>query len=146
MEKASLEKIHRLLEISEQEHHYEVLLTLKNLVDVRQNPAPYSLLIIPRPLPSEIVDGEHFITVDPLNLTTGGASSSRDLDDETSSRELVSRTPSGSSTSTSGDFGSAQAAPSLGERGSSPESLPLPRKGTIFSPLVQKIKNGGTNQ
>ena len=79
MEKASLEKIRRLLEISEQERHYEVLLTLKNLADVRRNPAPYSLSIIPRPLPSEIVDGEHFITADLLHLTIGGASSSKDL-------------------------------------------------------------------
>ena len=107
VEKASLEKIRWLLEISEQEHHYEVLLTLKNLVDVRRNPAPYSLPIITRPLPSEIVDGEHFITADLLNLIAGSASSSRDVDVETSSKELVSRTPSGSSASTSGDSGSA---------------------------------------
>ena len=33
VEKASLEKIRRLLEISEYERHYEVLLTLKNLVN-----------------------------------------------------------------------------------------------------------------
>ena len=35
VEKASLEKIRRLLEVSEQERHCDVLLTLKNLVDVR---------------------------------------------------------------------------------------------------------------
>ena len=52
VEKASIEKIRRLLEISELEHHYKVLLTLKNLADVRQSSAPYSLLIIPRSLPS----------------------------------------------------------------------------------------------
>ena len=80
MEKVSLEKIHRLLEISEQEHHYEVLLTLKNLVDVRHNSVPYSLPIIPLPLSSEIMDGEHFVTADLLNLTAGSGSSSRVLD------------------------------------------------------------------
>ena len=90
VEKASLEKIRRLLEISEQERHCEVLLTLKNLTDVRRNPDPYSLLIIPRPLPSEIVDGEHFVTTNLLNLIAGSASPSRDLEDETLSRELVS--------------------------------------------------------
>ena len=83
VEKASLEKILRLLEIFEQEHHYEVLLTPNNLADVRRNPAPYNLLIIPRPLPSEIVDGEHFITTDLLNLIADSASSSRVLDVET---------------------------------------------------------------
>ena len=103
VEKESLEKIHRLLEISKQERHYEVLLTPKNLADVRRNPASYSLPIIPRPLPSEIVDGEHFITIDLLNLIAGSVSSSKVLDAETLSRELVSRTLSGSSASTSGD-------------------------------------------
>ena len=68
VEKASLEKIHRLLEVSEQERHYEVLLTLKNLADVRWSPAPYSLSNIPRSLPLEIVDGEHFVTSDMLGL------------------------------------------------------------------------------
>ena len=134
VEKASLEKIRRLLKISKQECHYEVLLTLKNLADVRRNPAPYSLPIIPRPLPSEIVDEEHFVTADLLNLTAGSASPSRDLEAETSSRELVSQTPSVPSASTSGGSGSAQPAPSQGERGSCPERLPLPRKGTNFAP------------
>ena len=92
MEKASLEKIRRLLEIFEQEHHYEVLLTPKNLADVRSNPTPYSLPIIPRPLPSKIVDEEHFITADLLNLTAGNGSSSGVPDIETSSQELVCRT------------------------------------------------------
>ena len=77
VDKASLEKIRWLLEISEQERHYKVLLTPKNLADVRRNPTPYSLPIIPRLLPSEIVDGEHFVTTDLLNLTVGSGSSSR---------------------------------------------------------------------
>ena len=102
---ASLEKIHRLLEIFEQERHYEVLLTPKNRADVRWNPASYSLPIIPCSLPLEIMDGEHFITTDLLNLTAGSASSSRVLDAETSSRELVSQTLFGSSASNSGGSG-----------------------------------------
>ena len=140
--KASLEKIRRLLEISEQERHYEVLLTLKNLADVRRNPAPHNLPIIPRPLPSEIVDGQHFINADLLHLTAGGVSSSRDLGAETSSRELVSRTSSGSFSSTSGGSGSAQPALGRGEKGSCPESLLLSRKGTNSASRVLKIKNG----
>ena len=146
VEKASLEKIQRLLEISEQESHYEVLLTLKNLANVRWNPAPYNLPIIPHPLPLDIVDREHFITADLLNLTVGGASSSKDMDAETSSRELVSRTSSRSSTFTSGGSGSTQHAPSWGKRGSHPKSLPLLRKGTRSAPRILKIKKGGTNQ
>ena len=85
VEKASLEKICWLLEISEQGHHYEVLLSQKNLANVRRNPAPYTLVIIPRSLPSEIVDGEHFITTNMLSLIPGSASPSRDPEAETSS-------------------------------------------------------------
>ena len=76
MEKASLEKIRQLLEVSEREHHYKVLLTSKNLADVRRNLAPYSLPIIPHPLPSEIVDGEHFVTTNLLCLISGDTSTS----------------------------------------------------------------------
>ena len=78
MEKASLEKIHRLLEVSEQERNCEILLTLKNLADVIQSPAPYSLPIIPRSLSLEIVEGEHFVTSDLLSLLAGRAPSTGD--------------------------------------------------------------------
>ena len=74
VERANFEKIRRLLEIFEQKRHYEVLLTLKNLHDLSCHPSPYSVLIIPYPLPSEIVEGEHFITTDLLNLIPGSSS------------------------------------------------------------------------
>ena len=130
VEKASLEKIRRLLEVSEHERHYEVLLTLKNLTDVRQSLAPYSLPIIPRSLPLDIVDGEHFVTFDLLSLLVGRALSTRDLEAEALHREQVSRTSSVSSTSTSGDSSSASPGPGRNERGIRPVRLPLPRKGT----------------
>ena len=83
VEKASLEKIRRLLEIYEQERHYKVLLTLKNLADVRRSLAPYSLSIIPCPLPSEIVDREHFVTTDLINLIASSVSLSGDPEAKT---------------------------------------------------------------
>ena len=113
---------------------------------MRRNPTPYSLLIIPRPLSSKIVDGENFVTADLLNLTAGSGFSSKVPVAETSSRELVSRTLSGSSASTSGGSGSAQCAPSRGERGYRPESLLLPKNGTSSAPRVLKPKKGGTSQ
>ena len=100
-------KVCRLLEVSEHEHHYEVLLTLKNLVDVRRSPAPYSLPIIPRALPLEIVDGEHFVTSDLLSLLAGCAPSTRGLEAEASHREQASRVSSIPSTSTSRNSSSA---------------------------------------
>ena len=119
---------------------------MKNLADVRHNSAPYSLPIIPRPSPSEIVDGEQFVIADLLNLTAGSGSSSRVPNAETSSRELVSRTLSGSSASTCGGFGSAQCTPSWGEKGYRPKNLPLPKEGTNSIPCVLKTKKGGTSQ
>ena len=71
VEKASFEKIRRLLEISEQERHHEVLLTVKNLHDLSLHPSPYSVPIILLPIPLEIVEGEHFVTADLLKLILG---------------------------------------------------------------------------
>ena len=79
VEKLSIEKIRRLLEISERERHYRVLRTRENVSVVRHNPAPYTLPVIPRPLPSNIVEGKHFVVKDVRRLASGSASSYRDL-------------------------------------------------------------------
>ena len=77
VEKASFEKIHRLLKIFELERHHEVLLIMKNLHDLSHHPSPYTVPIIPHPLPSEVVKGENFVAVDLLSLILGGSSSAR---------------------------------------------------------------------
>ena len=86
VEKSSLEKILRLLEISEQKRHYKVLLTPDNISAMRRNPAPYTLPIIPRPLPSDIVEGEHFVIADLRRLISSNARPSEDPVVEASSR------------------------------------------------------------
>ena len=91
MERASFERIRRLLDISEQERHHEILLTKKNLHDLSRHPSPYSVPIIPRPLPSEIVEGEHFVTGDLLNLICGSSSQAREEESEVDGRELEVR-------------------------------------------------------
>ena len=68
VEKASFKKIQRLLEISEREWHYKILLTVKNLRELSRSPSPYIIPVIPRPLPVEIVGGEFYVIVDLLNL------------------------------------------------------------------------------
>ena len=88
MERASFEKIRKLLEISERERHHEVLLTLKNLGDLSRNPTLYNVTVIPCPLPIEIVEGEHYVTADLLNLLPGSSSPIRELETETTGREL----------------------------------------------------------
>ena len=82
VERASFEKIRRLMEISEQERNHEVLLTMKNLHDLSRHPSPYRVLIILRPLPLEIVEGEHFITANLLNLIPGSSSLAREAESE----------------------------------------------------------------
>ena len=99
MEKASFEKIRQLLEVSERERHYKVLLTSKNLADVRRNSACYNLPIIPSPLPSKFVDGEHFVNADLLHLILGGASTSRGEEAEIPDQRLVAQSSSGPSAS-----------------------------------------------
>ena len=146
LEKASLKKIRRLLEISKQERHYEVLLTLKNLADMRQSSAPYSLPIIPRLLPSEIVDEEHFVTTNRISLIVGSASPSGNPEAETSNKEQAPRASSVPSASTSGDSSPAPPGPSQSERAICPARLPLPRKGTGSAPQILKIKKKGTNR
>ena len=125
VEKSSLEKIRRLLEIFEQECHYKVLLTRDNIYVVRRNPAPYTLSIIPRPLSSDIVEGEHFVIADIRRLISSSARPSEDPVVEASSRVQGFGHASGSSTSLSRDSSSAHLDPSRRIRSSRPERLPL---------------------
>ena len=89
VERASFEKIRRLLEISELERNYKGLLTMKNLHDLSRHLSPYSIPIIPSPLPSEIVEGKHFVIVDLLNLIPGSSSPAREAESESAGLELV---------------------------------------------------------
>ena len=79
MEKSSFKKIQRLLEISERERHHEILLTAKNLHELSRTPSPYIIPVIPRPLPAKIVEGEHYVIVDLLNLALGSSSLTKNL-------------------------------------------------------------------
>ena len=74
VEKVGFGKIKKLLEISEQEQHHEIILTVKNLCELSCNPSPYTLPVIPHPLPIEVVEGEHYIIVDLLTLIPGSSS------------------------------------------------------------------------
>ena len=92
VERASFAKIRRLLEIFEQERHHEVLLTVKNLHDLSLHPSPYSVPIIQLPLPSEIVEGAHYVAADLLSLILDGSSLVREAESEAVGRELVINT------------------------------------------------------
>ena len=62
-----------MLEITEREHHNELLLSTKNLQDLGASPFPYIVPILPPPLPNEVVKGEHFVLADLLKSLPGGS-------------------------------------------------------------------------
>ena len=143
VEKSSFEKIRRLLEISEQERHYKVLLTPDNISTVRRNLTPYTLPVIPRPLPLNVVEGEHFVIVDLRCLVSSNACPSSGPVVEASSRVQGAWSASGLSTSPSEDTSSAQPIPSRRNRSSRPERLPLPEQVAGSAPRVITIKRKG---
>ena len=89
MEKASFEKIQRLLEISKRERHHEIFLTAKNLHELSRNPSSYIIPVIPRFPPVEMVEGEHYVIVDLLNLAPISSSPAKNFETEEVGRELV---------------------------------------------------------
>ena len=56
-----LNLIYRLLEITKRESYHELLPSMKNLTDLGANPFPYIMPVLPRPLPIEVIKGEHFV-------------------------------------------------------------------------------------
>ena len=130
----------RLSEISKQERHYKVLLTPDNIYVVRRNLAPYTLPIIPRPLPSDIVEGEHFVIADLRRLISSSARPFGDPVVEASSRVQGAGSASGSSTSPSEDSGSAHPVPSRRTKSSRPEWLPSPERVAGSALRVVKIR------
>ena len=65
--------ISRWLEITERESN-EFLLSMKNSQELRSSPFPYIAPVVPRPLPREVVGGEHFVLADLLKSISGSSS------------------------------------------------------------------------
>ena len=139
VEKSSIEKIRQLLEISEGERHYQVLLTQENISAVRRDSAPYTLPIIPRPLPSNVVEGEHFMLANVWRLASSSASSSRDPVVEASSQVQGARSASGLSAPSSRSSDSSST-PGRGARGRRPERVLPVAQITGVVPRVVKVK------
>ena len=134
VEKASFKKIQRLLEISEWERHHEILLTVKNLRELSRSPSPYIIPVIPRPLPIEIVEGEHYVIVDLLNLAPGSSSPAKNFETEAVGRELVISTQSGQPSLAREDSGLVPQAYKKEDKGRSLERLPFAKKGISSCP------------
>ena len=65
--------ISRWLEITERERN-ELLLSVKNSQELGSSPFPYIAPAISRPLPGEVVGGEHFLLADLLKSISGSSS------------------------------------------------------------------------
>ena len=74
VEKARLDRIRWVLEITERECNHELLLFVKNLQELASCPFPYIVLILPRSLLEELVKGEHFVLADLLKSFLGSSS------------------------------------------------------------------------
>ena len=110
---------------------------------MRHNPAPYNLSVIPCPLLSDVVEGEHFVVADLRRLISRGASSSRDPAFEASSRVQGVGSESGASTSSSGSSSSSPPTPGWGTRRGHPERPPLPVQVPGLSSRVVRIRRKG---
>ena len=121
------------------------MLTPDNISAVRRNPAPYTLLVIPRLLPLDIVEGEHFVIADLRRLISSSAHPSGDLIIEASSRVQGDKHTSGSSTSPSGDSSSAHPTHNRRARSSHPKWLSLPDRVAGFALRVVIIRRKGTS-
>ena len=74
MEKANLDLIRLLLEITKGERNHKLLLFVKNLHELSAIPFPYIVLVIPHLLPEELTKGEHFVLAN-LRKSIPGTSS-----------------------------------------------------------------------
>ena len=68
--------INRWLEITERERS-ELLLSVKNSQELGSSPFPYIAPVIPRPLPGEVVRGDHFSLANLLKSVSGSSSQAR---------------------------------------------------------------------
>ena len=88
------------------------------------------------------MEGEHFVTVDLLNLISGSSSPAREAESESAGSELVISTQLVHPSSASEDSGPTPQASRQGERGSCLERLPLERKGSHPAPRTLKRRKG----
>ena len=142
MEQANFKKIQRLLEISERERHHEIFLTAKNLRELSRSSSPYIIPVIPLPLPAKIVEREHYVIADLLNLVSGGSTPTKNSETEAIGRELVISAQSGEPSLAREDSGLV---PQASKRtvGVAVSSVFLSQKRVLVLPPKHLIREGG---
>ena len=107
---------------------------MKNLHDLSCHLFPYNVPIIPRSLPSEVVEGEHFVVADLLRLIPNGSSPTREAKSEAMGREFVINTQSSQPSCTSKDSSPAPQASKQVEGGGRSERPLLAIKDSCLAP------------
>ena len=118
---------------------------MKNLRELSHNPSPYTLLVIPRPFPTKVVDGEHYIIVDLLNLVSGSSSPAQTSNTEVVGRELVISLRSEQPSLAREDPGVAPRASKEVDRDSRLKRLPFTKKGSHPTPKHPRREGGSLN-
>ena len=107
---------------------------MKNLRELSCNPSPYILPVIPHPLPTEIVEGEHYVISNLLTLVLDGLSLAQTFETEVVGLELViSLLPEQPSLARE-DSGPAPRASKEVDRGNHLKRLPFTKKGSRPAP------------
>ena len=68
-----MENIKRLLEIIEAKRNHELLLIASNLRELVACAFPYIISVVSRSLPSELIEGEHFVLADLCKSSLGSS-------------------------------------------------------------------------
>ena len=111
---------------------------MKNLHKSSRNPSPYTLPVIPRPLPTEVVEGDHYVITDLLTLVTGSSSLAQTSETEVVGRELaISLQPEQLSLARE-DLGVTPRASKEVDRGIRLKHLPFTKKGSHPAPQASK--------
>ena len=111
---------------------------MNNLHELSRNPSPYVLPVIPRPLSSEIEEGEHHVIVDLSNLAPGSSSPAQTSETEVVGRELVISLRPEQPSLAREDSGLAPRASKKVDRGIRLEGFPFTKKDSRPTPKALK--------
>ena len=111
---------------------------MRNFRELSRSPYPYILPVISRPLPIKVVEGEHYVIANLLNLTLGSSSLAKNLEIEVVGRELVISTQPGQHSPAMEDSGPAPLASKKVDRGSRLERLPFTKNRSRPAPQASK--------
>ena len=107
---------------------------MKNLRELSRSPSLYIIQVIPHPFPVEIVEGEHYVIPNLLNLALDSSSSAKNFETEAVSGEMLISTQSGQPSLAREDFSLIPQASKKDNRGSGLERLPFAKKGSCPAP------------